>query len=77
MTVHISPNQHSLIVLLRDGKRVRWSAGIDAHCYVETRGFPRVTSTALALERKGYVERYKETHTGCDLRLTDKAKELK
>lgn len=77
MKPHISPSQHSVIVALRDGVTVWFSSGIDAHAWIGRRGFPRCTTSVLALERKGYVERYNETHTGCKFRLTEKAKELK
>lgn len=75
--LHISPSQHSLIVAMRDGKRLRWSSGIDAHAYLEVPNFPKHTASALALERKGMIERHSETHTGCDFRLTAKAEGLK
>lgn len=75
--VHISPTQHSLIVALRDGVTIYFSSGIDAHAWICRRGFPRCTAGILALERKGYVERFDHTHTGCKIRLTEKANELK
>lgn len=74
---HVSPSQHSVIVALRDGVTVWFSSGIDAHAWIGRKGFPRCTVSVLALERKGYVERFDETHTGCKIRLTEKAKELK
>lgn len=73
--MHISPNQHSLIVAIRDGAIVWLST--EGHAWIGRPGFPRCTSSIMALERKGYVERYDENLSDCKFRLTEKAKELK
>lgn len=75
MAALISPTQHSLLVAMQQGVKVVMTFGPNRNKASLARpGFPGVTSSVLALEQGGWIERFNLTAHGCEFRLTRKAK---
>lgn len=70
----ITPSQANVLAAMRMGYTLRYLAGFNAYCVLDTPMAQYVTSSALALERSGHIERYDETPQGCNFRLTELGK---
>lgn len=70
----LSKAQQALVDAMKGGARLHYMAGYDAYCWLTTPRQPRVTSTALALEGMGVIERYDVKANGAKFKLTEEWK---
>lgn len=72
----ISAAQASVIAAMRSGFKLRYTNGLHGAAWLNNTSAQRVTSSAFALERAGYIERFNHKPSGFEFRLTEKAKAL-
>lgn len=67
----ITPSQANVLAAMRMGYTLHYTSGLNAHCWLQTPHVQYVTSSALALERSGHIERYDVKPSGCKFRLKE------
>ena len=75
-SIKLTPAQQKIVDAIKAGNKLRYMSGLNAYCWLNTAGRPRVTSSAFALERMGIVERVNIKASGCVMVLTEKGKAL-
>jgi len=69
----ITATQASILAAMRSGHKLRLSFGLNAHAWLQNSS-RSCTSSALALERKGMIERFNIKAHGCEFRLVENRK---
>lgn len=72
----LSASQASIVVAMRSGYKLRYMSGLNAYCWINNAGHQRVTASALALERAGYIERSNYDGRNAEFRFTEKGNQL-
>lgn len=72
----LSASQASIVVAMRSGFKLRYMSGLNAYCWLNNKEGQRVTSSALALERAGYIERSNYDGRNAEFRFTEKGNQL-
>ena len=72
----LSASQASVVVAMRSGFKLRYMAGLNSYCWLNNPGYQRVTASALALERAGYIERVSNDGSNTEFRFTEKGNAL-
>jgi hypothetical protein len=56
---------------MRSGYKLRFMFGYDSHCWLNMPGYPKVTASALSLERKGMIRRVNVSASGCEFEIVE------